>query len=214
MTLQELIHIILGYIPQIVAALPVAAGIVLCTILISLSVNRSILLIARRTSLDAASVAPFTRMIRWMLHFIALVLILGVFGFEIGGLWAMISTVLGLIAIGFVAVWSLLSNVSSTAFILIMRPFEIGDDIEFAGEPIQGRVVNLNMFFTTLLAHDSRLVQIPNNQFFQKAIKRTRHERPISLAAQLNLTGNADLPPPPAPAIAPAKSPEDSAPRV
>jgi small-conductance mechanosensitive channel len=218
MDIHELISAITDYFPRLIAALPVVAGIILGTILLNLAVNRGLMIIARRTSFAEADIVPFTRLTSWAFRFVALVLILGVFGFEIGGLWAMISTILGLIAIGFVAVWSLLSNISSTALIVIMSPFEIGDDVEFAGESVQGRVVNLNFFFTTLLMHDGRYVQIPNNQFFQKVLKRTRNERTISLAAQLNLHANAALPPPPPPpppadaAKAPAPDANASAP--
>jgi hypothetical protein len=38
---------------------------------------------------------------------------------------------------------------------------------------------------------------MPDNLFFQKTLKRRRNEAPISLAAQLNRTVAADLPPPP-----------------
>lgn len=200
MDFNELIRTITSYLPKIIAALPVAAGIILGTLLLNLAVGRGLVLLARRTSLNETAMLPFARIVRWALRFVALILILGVFGFEIGGLWAMISTILGLVAIGFVAVWSLLSNMSATALILVLSPFEIGDDVEFAGEPVQGRVVNLNLFFTTLLTHDGRLMQIPNNLFFQKVLRRLPNGRKLGLARQLNLSVNADLPPPPPPA--------------
>ena len=111
----------------------------------------------------------------------------------------MLSTILGLVAIGFVAVWSLISHTSATMLILFLRPFQIGDDIEFPGEPVKGRVVDLNFFFTTLVDHDATLYQIPNNLFFQKTLKRRKNGNVISLAAQLNSpqAHNVELPPAP-----------------
>jgi small-conductance mechanosensitive channel len=90
-------------------------------------------------------------------------------------------------------VWSVLSNVSCTVIMLVSRPFHIGDEIEVAGEPITGRVVDLNFIYTTLKDGDGRLVQIPNNLFFQKVIKRRVNPVPVTLAAQLSSRQLADV---------------------
>jgi small-conductance mechanosensitive channel len=130
---------------------------------------------------------------------ITLVIVLGVFGFELGGLWAMISTVLAMVAIGFVAVWSLLSNTSSTVLLVLMRPFQVGDDIELPSENVRGRVIDLNFFFTTLVDHAGHHWRVPNNLFFQKVVRRKAGPVSIALAAQLNSPEPAriELPPPP-----------------
>jgi len=210
MTPHQLFERVSAHIPQIIAALPVALGVVIGAMLLNAVLGRMLTLLARRTSLTDADVLPIRYVLRWLLRIVTLVLILGVFGFELGGLWAMISTVLGLIAIGFVAVWSLLSNASATVLILILRPFQVGDDVEIAGEPVSGRVVDINFFYTTLLDADGRLLQVPNNLFFQRTLKRRRNQPGVSLAQQLNSPRPADLPPPP-PKAEPAKSGPDKA---
>lgn len=184
-------------VPRLLAILPVAIAIIVGAIVLRMIAARLLYLLARNTNLTREAVMPFVRLVKIGINLGALVLILGVFGFELGGLWAMFATVLGMIAIGFVAVWSLLSNSTATLLILILRPYQIGDDIEIAGDPVKGRVIDLNFFFTTLLDEDGRYVQVPNNQFFQKTLKRRRNEGTISLAYQLNSPGPADLPPPP-----------------
>jgi small-conductance mechanosensitive channel len=184
-------------VPRLLSALPAAIAVVIGAIVLRIVATRFLYLVAASTNLARETVTPFIRLARIAITVLALVLLLGVFGFNLGGLWAMFATVLGMIAIGFVAVWSLLSNTSATLLILILRPFQIGDDIELAGDPVKGRVIDLNFFYTTLLDEDSRHVQVPNNLFFQKTLKRRRNEAPISLAAQLNRTVAADLPPPP-----------------
>ncbi|HRE79460.1 MAG TPA: mechanosensitive ion channel family protein [Opitutaceae bacterium] len=199
MSPEELLVTIKSYLPKFVGALPVVAGIILGAFILNLAIGRLLSLLAHRTSLTDLDVLPFRKVFRWVVRLLAVVLILGVFGFELGGLWAMVSTVLGLIAIGFVAVWSLLSNVSSTLLILFMRPFQIGDDVALAGDPVSGRVIDLNFFFTTLLAHDGRTFQIPNNLFFQKILHRKRNVPGVSLSTQLNNSVPFELPPPPAP---------------
>jgi hypothetical protein len=127
-----------------------------------------------------------------------LVLVLGVFGFELGGMWTIISTMVAMVAIGFVAVWSLLSHPTSTFLILFLRPYQVGDEIELAGEPVRGRVIDLNYFYTTLLAEDGQLLQVPNNLFFQKTVRRRPGASPaFTLVQQLHSPTAAALPPPP-----------------
>jgi len=187
------------YLPRLLGALPLAIAIMVGTFVLNLLLGRALLLVARRTHLSALDVLPVKQVVQWLTRIIAAILILSVFGFEIGGIWAMFSTILGLVAIGFVAVWSLISHTTATVLILFLRPFQMGDDLEFPGEPVNGRAVDINFFFTTLIDHEGTFHQIPNNLFFQKVIKRRKNVHVVSLAAQLNsrLPVSVDLPPPP-----------------
>jgi small-conductance mechanosensitive channel len=173
-------------VPRLLAVTPLIVGIVIGAFALSFITGRGLQLLANRTSLTDQDVAPFLRIVRWLIRGVALVLILSVLGLNLGGLWAVMSTVLAMVAIGFVAVWSVLSNVSCTVIMLIARPFHIGDEIEFPGEPIVGRVVDLNFVYTTLKSDDGRLVQVPNNLFFQKVVKRRVNPVPVTLAVQLS----------------------------
>lgn len=201
MDISALIERLSSVLPGVLAALPVALLIIIGAFVLNLLVGRAMALLARRTHLTEMDVLPISNLVRWLVRLVALILILGVFGFQIGGIWAVLSTVFGLIAIGFVAVWSLISHTTATMLILFLRPFQVGDDVEIAGEPVRGRVMDINFFFTTLIDHEGVLQQIPNNLFFQKTLKRRRNLPPVSLAAQLNshLPAVVELPPPPAP---------------
>lgn len=209
MQLSHFTDRIAAYLPQLMAALPVAIVIVVGAYLVNVVAGRALMVLARRTHLSETDVLPFRRILRWVTRFLASILVLSVFGFQLGGIWAVLSTIFGLVAIGFVAVWSVISHTLATLLILILHPFQMGDDLEFPGEPVRGRVANLNFFFTTLIDHEGKLYQIPNNLFFQKAVKRQKNQRVISLAAQLNSPEPAkvELPPPPpepVPGAAPA----------
>jgi small-conductance mechanosensitive channel len=182
------------YLPQIAAALPIAIAALLVGILINLITERSLLLFARRTALSEADILPICKLARLVISLITLIVILSIFGFNLGGIWAMLSTVLAMIAIGFVAVWSMLSNVSATVLILLMRPFNIGDEIELSSEKIKGRVVDLNFFFTTLRTDENTTHQVPNNLFFQKVVTRTTNSTTVSLTEQLQKDEPASLP--------------------
>jgi len=186
MTLPDLTEITRAFL----AALPAAVAVIIGAIAVRFLINRGLTLLAARTSLTHADVAPVRKVAGWFIFAATVVLLLSVFGFNLGGLWAVLSTVLGLVAIGFVAVWSVLSNVSCTMVILFFRPFSIGDELQFAGEAVKGRVVDLNFLYTTLETDDGALLQIPNNLFFQKVLVRRRSTNLAapSLAEQLNRT--------------------------
>ena len=200
--------------PGIVAALPVAAAVTLGGILLNIIIRRSLLLLAKRTQLTEQDIVPARNVLKWLVRIVTVVIVLGVFGFQLGGLWAMISTVLAMVAIGFVAVWSLLSHTSATLILVILRPFSIGDDIELPSENVKGRVIDLNFFFTTLLTHDGAQWRIPNNLFFQKVLKRQTGDSTITLANQLQNSTPAKITPPPSPdpVEAPVAVPEKEAP--
>lgn len=201
MQISDITERFMEYLPRLMGALPLALAIVLGAFILNLVVGRFLIVLARRTNLTEMDVLPVRHILRWAVRLIAAILILSVFGFQIGGIWAMLSTILGLVAIGFVAVWSLISHTTATMLILFLRPFQMGDDLEFPGEAVNGRVVDINFFFTTLVDHEGTLQQIPNNLFFQKTLKRRKNGHIISLAAQLNSPQPApvDLPPPPRP---------------
>jgi len=199
MQFSDFTYQFMEYLPRLLGALPLVLAIMVGAFLLNLVLGRALLLVARRTNLGALDVLPVRHILQWLTRIIAAILILSVFGFEIGGIWAMLSTILGLVAIGFVAVWSLISHTTATVLILFLRPFQMGDDLEFPGEPVNGRAVDINFFFTTLIDHEGKLYQIPNNLFFQKVIKRRKNAHIISLAAQLNSRQPVALDLPPAP---------------
>jgi small-conductance mechanosensitive channel len=171
---------------QAILTAPAAFAIVLGTVALNMLVGRGLRFAADKMSFAPEDLTPLGKLMRWLVNGAATVLLLGVLGFNLGGLWAMMATVLGMIAIGFVAVWSVLSNVLCTFIILIYRPFEVGDEVELAAEPIQGKVADINLLYTTLHTTDGAWFQIPNNLFFQKVIKRRRGSGRVPLTRQLH----------------------------
>lgn len=181
-----------NFIARLITGLPAAMAVIIGSFVLSYVIKRLLKLLADKTSLEPRDVAPFQHVLNWAIVGAAIVLLLAVFGFPIGGLWNSITAALALVAVGFIAVWSVLSNWLCTIVILLTRPFAIGDEIEFAGEQVRGRVENLNFIYTTLRCDDGSLMQIPNNMFFQKVLKRRCSESaPVSLAQQLNGRGTA-----------------------
>ena len=67
------------------------------------------------------------------------------------------------------------------------RPLNVGDHIEFLDTPnMQGEVVDFSLLFTVLRTESGDLIQIPNNQFFQRAVRRQKGDTEIALEEQIN----------------------------
>ena len=159
-------------LPALIKAVPFAILIVAGAVLLHVLIARGLAALVRRKRFTEEELIPFRRILKWVITLTATVLILGAFGLNVTGMWGMLSTILAMVAIGFVAVWSVLSNTLCALIIIIVRPFAVGDEIEFTGDPVKGRVVDLNFIYTTLDAGDGSLLQVPNNLFFQKVLRR------------------------------------------
>jgi len=90
------------------------------------------------------------------------------------------------VAIGFVAVWSVLSNFLCTFVLIIFKPFSVGDDLEIPVDSIKGKVVDLTLVFTILRGENGELYHIPNNMFFQKVFRIRQGKKSVDLDVQLH----------------------------
>lgn len=111
--------------------------------------------------------------VRWFVIGAVSIAALLALGIDLQGLWSTLVAALSLVAIGFVAMWSILSHMLASILIVVFRPFEVGDRVEIVGDdPVGGEVMDLNPVYTTLRTEDGGTLQVPNNLFFQKAVKR------------------------------------------
>lgn len=98
---------------------------------------------------------------RWAITFLAILAVLEALGI-FRGAWALLSTMLAALALGFVAAWSVLSNATAAMLILVFRPFRVGDEVEIIemtnGFPVGGRVLDMNLLYTTLEVPDDDVV--------------------------------------------------------
>ncbi len=145
--------------------------------------SRGVSMLCRQLKVDPLAVRPIRFVVRWFGFVLIIAMVLGRFGVD---LLTVLSAVIAMVAIGFVAVWSVLSHLSSTVLLILARPFSVEDHIEFPGEDIKGRVVDLSPFYTTLEDEHGAFYQIPNNLFFQKTVRRVRGRGKIGLGEQLS----------------------------
>jgi small conductance mechanosensitive channel len=121
------------------------------------------------------------------LNILLVVGILGYFGIQTTSLAALIAAV-GL-AIGMA--WSgLLANLAAGGFIIVLRPFKVGDFISAGG--VVGTVKEIGLFATTINTPDNVLTLVGNNKIFSDNIQNFSHNsfRRVELKAQLS--GAAD----------------------
>lgn len=119
------------------------------------------------------------------LNVLLIIGILGYFGVETTSFAALIAA-LG-IAIG--AAWGgLLSNFAAGAFILVLRPFKVGDYV-LAGE-VEGTVRAIGLFTTAIDTPDNVNTMVGNAKVMNGTIKNFSHNpyRRVDLTAQLDHT--------------------------
>jgi len=161
------------------------------TVIIALLVDRVVT--TTLNALQAAGRMPastggmFRRWLRGLLGVLVLLALVVLAGAPVEKLWAPLSALFAMVAIGFVAVWSMLSNILATVIILLWRPFNVGEEIEVQPDGVKGRVVDINFMYTMLKSDGDVRTNVPNAMFIQKYIRRQRvSAQPArSLAEQL-----------------------------
>ncbi len=107
---------------------------------------------------------------RWAFISVSVALLIVLWGGSLENFWMSLTGIFGIIAIGFFAVWSILSNVVSGIVILTSKNINIDDNIEIINEGIKGKIVDINSMFVILKSGKDK-IQIPNNLLLQKAVK-------------------------------------------
>ena len=156
--------------------------IVVLAMLLHHTVRRLLRRAVRHYRLPMELVMPISGVVRWFIIGGAFLMCLERLGVSATVLWAAFSSFAAVGAVAFFAVWSVLSNFFCALLIFTVRPFRIGDYIEIidSGEKpgARGRVIDINMLFTTLLdvdaAESNVQLQIPNTLIFQKMVRHWR----------------------------------------
>jgi small-conductance mechanosensitive channel len=155
----------------VLATVGVAIGVFILSYFLRRSLRESIRELAARLRLPYETVLSTTRILIGALWIIAVMLVLEIWGVSVGGLWTLLLGVATIIGVGFLATWTMISNVTASLFIDFWRPFRLGDEIEMLPENFSGRVIDRNLMFVVIRDSSGAVIQIPNNLFFQKIFK-------------------------------------------
>jgi small conductance mechanosensitive channel len=135
-----------------------------------------------RQHVDATITNYILSSIRVLLTIALVVALLGFFGVETTTFAALLAA--AGIAIG--AAWSgLLSNFAAGVFLVILRPFRVGDIVTVGG--VTGSVREIGLFGTTLNTPDNVLTIVGNSKVFSDTIQNysANDHRRVDLMAQL-----------------------------
>ena len=168
-----------SYGPRIEIALETGA-IVILAFVAGVSVNRmlrrSLIERYRHRRLPYETVLLLTRGATALVWLGAGTLALDLWGFSVTGLWAFLVSISTVIGVGFLATWTMISNVTANLLIAVLRPFRLGDTVEIIPENVKGQVVDRNMMFTALRERAGTTLHVPNNLFFQKLFRVTEQD--------------------------------------
>jgi small conductance mechanosensitive channel len=136
-----------------------------------------------KQSVDPTVLRYIGSVITVTLNILLVVGILGYLGVQTTTFAALIAAV-GL-AIGLA--WSgLLANLAAGGFIIVLRPFKVGDFINAGG--VTGTVMEIGLFATAINTPDNVLTLVGNNKLFSDNIQNFSHNsfRRVDLTAQLS----------------------------
>jgi len=107
--------------------------------------------------------------------FIAILVIIGliaIWGVDPKQLFLFLTSALTILAVGFFAQWSILSNITASLILFFNHPIHIGGYIKIVDKdlPIEGTVENITIFFLYIRTSEGELLSIPNILVMQKTI--------------------------------------------
>jgi len=140
-----------------------------------------------RQKMDATLASYAVSSLTGLLNVVLIISILGTFGVQTTTFAALFAAV-GL-AIG--SAWGgLLSNFAAGVFMVVLRPFKVGEFIEAGG--VVGTVLEIGPFVTKINAPDNVLNIVGNAKIFADNIKNFSHNpyRRVELVMQLNHDAN------------------------
>ena len=121
------------------------------------------------------------------LNILLVIGILGYFGFQTTTFAALIAA--AGIAIG--AAWAgLLSNFAAGAFIIVLRPFKVGDFVTAGG--VTGTITEIGLFASTINTPDNVSTIVGNNKIFGDIIQNFTHNPYRRVDLKCQLSGAAD----------------------
>ncbi|AEK58378.1 MULTISPECIES: mechanosensitive ion channel domain-containing protein [Acidithiobacillus] len=148
-----------------------ALGVLVSRFLNGIFAKLFVLLESRRR-VSRAYLAILRRVTGWFLWLLVAVVLLRLWGLDVSAIWTTFVSMLAVIGVGLLAVWTMVSNVTARFFIWFWRPLQMGQRIEIFPEGLSGEVIEENLMFTELRQEDGRVVVIPNNLFFQRVVRR------------------------------------------
>ncbi len=106
----------------------------------------------------------------WITALVAALIIVLLWGGSLENFWISLTSIIAVVAIGFFAVWSILSNVVAGVILLVSRHINVEDQVELMPDGVKGRIKDISLMFVTLESGGDK-IQVPNNLMLQRMVK-------------------------------------------
>lgn len=133
-------------------------------------IRKSINRLGAKFSYDLNRTAATKRILIFSLYIFVFLLLVIIWGGDLNNIWVSLGSILGVIAIGFFAIWSILSNIVAGIIIYTINPFKITDTLVLVEKEVTGKVIDIGLIYTKLQDKDG-IITVPNNLFFQQIVK-------------------------------------------
>ncbi len=156
--------------------------IILLAVIIALNSlsKRGIRRFGRTSSIDMNSrkiIFYLSNLLFYLVAFIGLSLIWGV---DLNDFSVFLSSILAILGIGFVAQWSILSNLTASVILFFNHPLRLGDRIRVMDKDFDwtGKVEDISGFYLFMRTDDGKQITIPTNLVIQKGIEILKEKKP------------------------------------
>ncbi|MEX0315020.1 MAG: mechanosensitive ion channel domain-containing protein [Allomuricauda sp.] len=135
--------------------------------------KRAIRRFGRTSSIDINSRKIIFYLSNLVFYGIGIILITLIWGVNLQEFSVFISSVLAIVGIGFVAQWSILSNLTASVILFFSHPLRLGDRIRVLDSDFDwtGKVEDISGFYLFMRTDDGRRITIPTNLVIQKGIE-------------------------------------------
>lgn len=91
------------------------------------------------------------------------------------------------------AVQGVLSNFAGGVLLLVLKPFKEGDYIIVKGENVEGTVLRIELYYTTIYTPDRCTLVIPNSTLTNKSVVNALHDNSKTLTIKVGVSYDTDL---------------------
>lgn len=140
--------------------------------------KRAIRRFGRTSSIDMNSRKIIFYLSNLLFYGMALVGISLIWGVDLQEFSLFLSSILAFVGIGFVAQWSILSNLTASVILFFSHPLRLGDRIRVQDKDFDwtGKVEDISGFYLFMRTDDGRRITIPTNLVIQKGIEILKHD--------------------------------------
>lgn len=143
-----------------------------------------------KSSLDTGLKQFFDKFVNVALHFVLILVVLGRFGVTASSVIAIIGSA-GL-SIG-LALQGTLSNFAGGVLILMLRPFKVGDYIKEDTGGNEGKVMEIQLFYTKLVTLDNKVVVVPNSNLTSSSLTNLTNQDRRRVDIKVGISYHADI---------------------